>query len=230
MKQYYPEGYLLNTAANRAAMAGVSSLRDAANQEQILEARAALCDREHNLHVDLGVMKGIIPRCEGALGIEEGTVRDIALISREPDNTIAQLLQSQLSEVGINLTINAMDSGSWIAYVRNDHKEQLSLGLTGNAGYSPSKGWTIPLKAFGDVGTGLDTVDHLMDLVMAEKVTLDPDARFDLIKEFQSTILDDALATVIGEKFQYGSFNANVRNVKFHYYGWWELAEAWKAQ
>ena len=79
---YHPEGYLLNTAANRAAMAGVSSLRDAANQELILEARAALCDREHNLHVDLGVMKGIIPRNEGALGIEEGTVRDIALISR----------------------------------------------------------------------------------------------------------------------------------------------------
>ena len=82
MTKYYPEGYLLNTAANRAAMAGVSSLRDAANQELILEARAALCDREHNIHVDLGVMKGIIPRCEGALGIEEGAVRDIALISR----------------------------------------------------------------------------------------------------------------------------------------------------
>ncbi len=82
MNKYYPEGYLLNTAANRAAMAGVSSLRDAANQELILEARAALCDREHNLHVDLGVMEGIIPRNEGALGVEEGTVRDIALISR----------------------------------------------------------------------------------------------------------------------------------------------------
>ena len=40
------------------------------------------CDGEHNLHVDLGCMKGIIPRNEGALGIEEGTVRDIALISR----------------------------------------------------------------------------------------------------------------------------------------------------
>ena len=82
MNKYYPEGYLLNTAANRAAMAGVSSLRDAANQEMILEARAGLCDREHNLHVDLGVMKGVIPRAEGALGIEEGAVRDIALISR----------------------------------------------------------------------------------------------------------------------------------------------------
>ena len=82
IKRYYPEGYLLNTAVNRAAMAGVSSLRDAANQELILEARAGLCDREHNLHVDLGVMEGIIPRREGAVGIEEGAVRDIALISR----------------------------------------------------------------------------------------------------------------------------------------------------
>ena len=82
MNKYYPEGCLLNTAANRAAMAGVSSLRDAANQELVLEARAGLCDREHNIHVDLGVMKGIIPRSEGALGIQEGTVRDIALISR----------------------------------------------------------------------------------------------------------------------------------------------------
>ena len=82
MNKYYPEGHLLNTAANRAATAGVSSLRDAANQELVLEARAGLCDREHNLHVDLGVMKGIIPRREGALGIEEGAVRDIALISR----------------------------------------------------------------------------------------------------------------------------------------------------
>ena len=68
--------------SNRAAMAGVSSLKDAAAQETVLEARAGLCDREHNIHVDLGVMKGIIPRSEGAIGIDSGSVRDIALISR----------------------------------------------------------------------------------------------------------------------------------------------------
>ena len=162
-------------------------------------------------------------------GYENGLTLDIALIAREPDNTIAQLLQSQFEEIGITLTINAMDSASWIAYVRNDHKEQLSLGLTGNAGYAPSKGWTIPLKAFGDVGTGLDTVDHLMELARAEKITIDPEARYDLIKEFQTIILDGALATVIGEKFQYGSFSGNVHNVGFHYYGWWKLSEAWMA-
>ena len=41
-----------------------------------------MCDSDHNLIVDLGCMRGIIPRDEGAIGITEGTTRDIALISR----------------------------------------------------------------------------------------------------------------------------------------------------
>ena len=53
-------------------------MRDA----RILEARSVICDNEHNLIVDLKCMRGIIPREEGALGIREGTVRDIAIISR----------------------------------------------------------------------------------------------------------------------------------------------------
>ena len=41
-----------------------------------------VCDSHHDLLVDLGCMKGVIPRVEGALGIREGTARDIALLSR----------------------------------------------------------------------------------------------------------------------------------------------------
>lgn len=41
-----------------------------------------MCDSEHNLIVDMGCMKGIIPRIEGAIGIREGTIRDIAVISK----------------------------------------------------------------------------------------------------------------------------------------------------
>ena len=48
----------------------------------ILEARASWCDCDHNLCVDMGCMKGLIPRAEGAVGIREGTVRDIAILSR----------------------------------------------------------------------------------------------------------------------------------------------------
>ena len=79
---YFPEGIIISENDNRAALSTVSSLRDAALRGSVLEATAIKCDREHNIHVDLGVMPGIIPKNEGAIGIEDGTVRDIALISR----------------------------------------------------------------------------------------------------------------------------------------------------
>lgn len=82
MKQFMPEGWRLNTLQNAAAMATPASLREAMHTGAILEARAVLCDKDHNLHVDLGCMRGIIPRAQGALGIADGSVRDIALISR----------------------------------------------------------------------------------------------------------------------------------------------------
>ncbi len=82
MTGYYPEGRLITTAENISAMQSMSSLTDAYHEGKILEGRAVVCDSAHNLIVDLGIMKGIIPREEGAIGIREGTVRDIAVISR----------------------------------------------------------------------------------------------------------------------------------------------------
>lgn len=82
MTGYFPEGRLINTVENLSAMQSLSQLTEAYHDSRILEARAVVCDSAHNLIVDLGIMKGIIPRDEGAIGIREGTVRDIAVISR----------------------------------------------------------------------------------------------------------------------------------------------------
>lgn len=82
MSLYYPEGLLIGRAENRAAMGSISALREAMLKETVLEARAVKCDKDHNLHIALGPMEGVIPRAEGAVGIADGTVRDIALISR----------------------------------------------------------------------------------------------------------------------------------------------------
>ncbi len=82
MTLFLPEGKRLHTPENRAAVESERGLRAAMERGEILEARAVLCDREHNLIVDLPAMRGVIPRQEGALGLCEGTVRDIAVISR----------------------------------------------------------------------------------------------------------------------------------------------------
>lgn len=73
---------MIDTFENRAALQTPATLSEAMKEQRILEARASLCDSKHNLIVDLKFMKGIIPREEGAIGIREGNVRDIAILSR----------------------------------------------------------------------------------------------------------------------------------------------------
>ena len=82
MSEYLPEGKLVSTQENINILQSPQLLSQAMNEQKILEAKAIICDSRHNLIVDLGSMKGIIPREEGAIGIREGTVRDIAVISR----------------------------------------------------------------------------------------------------------------------------------------------------
>lgn len=82
MKDYYPEGMLSEREERRKNHYASSTIFQALQNETILEAPVIMCDSQHNMTVDLGCMKGIIPREEGAIGIKEGVTRDIALISR----------------------------------------------------------------------------------------------------------------------------------------------------
>lgn len=76
---YYPEG--INSALT-ARFNNINEVKAAIKSREIFEAAVTLCDGEHNLYVNLGAFTGIIPRIEGALGILEGTLREVALISR----------------------------------------------------------------------------------------------------------------------------------------------------
>ena len=82
MSEFYPEGELIGSEDNRKAISSEEKLRECILSGKILEAPCIVCDSRHNLIVDFGFIKGIIPRTEGAIGIDDGTTRDIALISR----------------------------------------------------------------------------------------------------------------------------------------------------
>ncbi len=82
MNGFYPEGKIYSEPQNKRSMANAAALADAIVHQTVLEAPVIMCDTDHNLIVNLGCMKGIIPRNEGAVGIEDGSTRDIALISR----------------------------------------------------------------------------------------------------------------------------------------------------
>lgn len=82
MTEYLPEGSLLGSPENKAFLNSFQSLSDAKESQIILEAPCIVCSSHHDLIVKLPCMRGIIPREEGAIGIAEGTTKDIALISR----------------------------------------------------------------------------------------------------------------------------------------------------
>ena len=77
--EFYPEGCCEKLGKT---FASIDEIKNAMIKNEIIEGKVLLCDREHNLHIDLGVIRGIIKREEGAIGIDDGTVRDIALISK----------------------------------------------------------------------------------------------------------------------------------------------------
>lgn len=82
MTKFFPEGTLCHSSENNYYLRSLSTLTEALHEGKILEAKVKLCDTSHNMLLDLGGIKGIIPRSEGALGIREGMIRDIAIISR----------------------------------------------------------------------------------------------------------------------------------------------------
>lgn len=82
MTEYLPEGSLIDSPKNKNALSSIENLREAQKNGTILEAKAIICNAKHDLIIDLGKIKGIIPRSECAIGIENGETKDIAIISR----------------------------------------------------------------------------------------------------------------------------------------------------
>ena len=77
-----PEGFLMSTPEIRSLVQTPEGLERACREGTVLEGIADRCDAEHNLYVALPCATVCIPRSEAALGIAEGTARDIAVISR----------------------------------------------------------------------------------------------------------------------------------------------------
>lgn len=79
---YKPEGLLMGNADNRESFYSPNALEKAAASGKILEAVATLCDSELSLHVDLGCMKGKIPKEEALFPLAGEEIKDIAIITR----------------------------------------------------------------------------------------------------------------------------------------------------
>ncbi len=82
MNRFYPEGRLIATEENTSVINDKEQMKLASVHKTVLEARALMCTPAHDLVLDIPFARAVIPRVEGALGIADGTARDIAMLSR----------------------------------------------------------------------------------------------------------------------------------------------------
>ncbi len=183
MKKFMPEGRLIDTEENISALSSCASLTRAMSERRILEAKAVLCDGKHNLIVDLGCMKGIIRREDGARGIAEGKVRDIAVISRVGKPVCFYIESISADSYGIPyamLSRRAVQDDC----VRN-YVEKLSAGNIIDATVTHLE----PFGAFVDIGCGLPSMISI-DLISVSRIS-HPKDRLSVGMEIKAIVKDN---------------------------------------
>ena len=169
-KSFFPEGALMDTPANQTAIATAEGLRDAMEHAVILEARVAMCDASHNMWIELPCMKGMIPREEGALGIAEGELRDIALIARVGKPIAFQVMRIDTLENGEQLAVlsrRAVQEKCQAQYL-----DALAPGEIIDARVTHLE----PFGAFVDIGCGIASMIPI-DAISVSRIT-HPSDRF----------------------------------------------------
>ncbi|MBQ4349177.1 MAG: S1 RNA-binding domain-containing protein [Clostridia bacterium] len=170
MKKYYPENYLINTAENKNILSSRAAIKEAYYSGRVLEARATVCDKDHNLHVDLGVMKGIIPRDEGAIGIDDGSVRDIAIISRVNKPVVCRITDFRTDEKGEVYAVLSRKSVQQDCM--RDYISQLVPGCVIDATVTHMESFGV----FADIGAGISALMPI-DSISVSRIP-HPSARF----------------------------------------------------
>lgn len=146
---FYPEGTQADLCRSFTSL---KELRTAAANRDILEARVLRCDSAHNLILDLGCCQGIMPRTEGAYGILEGTLRDIALISKVNRTVCFRIIGFHRNEAG-NL-VPVLSRRNVQLEARADYLQQLVPG-----DIIPAR--VTRLESFGafiDIGCGINSL------------------------------------------------------------------------
>ncbi len=208
MRNYYPEGEVFLTPDNQNSIKTIFSLQEAMLQGKILEARVSLCDNDHNLHVDLPCAKGIIYREDGAMGIADGTTKDIALITKvnkpvcfvvteitkdENGNYMAVLSRRKVQERCMTEFINQLSAGDVIP-AKVTHLEQFG--------------------AFVDIGCGIPSLIPI-DAISISRIS-HPSDRFQPGQNIYVIIKDVCGGRVwLSHKELLGTWEENAS--KFHY-------------
>ncbi len=203
MKKYFPENYLIATIENKNILSSRAAIKEAYYSGRIIEARATVCDKDHNLHVDLGVMKGIIPRDEGAIGIDDGSVRDIAIISRVNKPVVCRIIDFQTDENGEVYAVLSRKS------VQQDCMREYISRLVPGCVIDATVTHMESFGVFADIGAGISALMPI-DSISVSRIP-HPSARFTAGQKIKAVVkaIDETGRITLSYKELLGTWKEN---------------------
>ena len=174
-----------------------------------------------------GIMEYNPEKCKEMLaeaGYPDGMTLELAVIAREPDQTVAQLVQSQMKAAGVNIEISAMERTSWVDYVSTQQAHEIAMAVMGNSGVDVNRQYTAPLNYLSK--THPIVVEITEDLGTAKAAT-DQNERYEIVTSFQERYLDEALQIILPQKPIYSSYKDTVHGINFFYYGSTDYEKVW---
>lgn len=174
--EYLPEGELIKLPQNALHTANITALEEIMKKGVIAEGICTICDSNHNLIVDLGFGKGIIPRNEGAKGIEDGSTRDIALISRV-NKPVSFMVKRITKDNGIILSRKDAQEKCI-----NEYISKLKCGNVINSKVTHLE----PFGAFVDIGCGIPSLIPI-DLISVSRIS-HPSDRFTVGQNIKAVV------------------------------------------
>ncbi len=204
---YLPEGKLSLTVQNKEMLSSLNNLKLAMESNRILEAKAIVCDSEHNLIVDLNGIKGIIPKNEGAIGIAEGTTRDIALISRV-NKPVCFVIDTLTQKDGETVAILSRKKAQIMC--NENFVKKLKCGDVIDAVVTHME----PFGCFVDIGCGISSLVPI-DTISISRIC-HPSDRFYIGQNIRAVVksLDGDFRISLTHKELLGTWEENARN--FH--------------
>lgn len=161
-------------------------------------------------------------------GYPNGITLNISCISREPDNSILTLMQSQMADAGITLELNPMERTSWVSYVKTELGHELCVGQNGNAGVDVSRQLKDPMVSYQ--WAEYAPVAEMQQIYTSLKSLTNIDERFAAVKQLQDFYHDNVMQLVICQSHSYCTFANYVKNIKFTSIASLDFSETWLAK
>lgn len=162
-------------------------------------------------------------------GYPDGVTLTMQCISREPDNTVMQVLQQQMSAAGITLVLESMERTEWVSIWTTEHTGQLGLAKM-----------TVPrVDAYVQLNTNMGETsannystykgEEFNTLLQSLSSIYDAEEQKAVLHQAQEVYLEDCASIFLYQMPRYDAYSNDVQNFSTLALGPWDLSTIWLA-